>query len=162
MNFDDINKIYAHLRDNIYPYVKTVWNTSTEDVLVDKYLSVIDDARKYQLICVPYLFNAELFFKKYYDNCIIFYNTVDPTDGLMLTIHQINPGLHVSSRLFCWVENGQSYDYLSSLLFYKNYTDAVDFIVKNEELKRVGNTEETKAGFAGLMNGFSAGKQNGQ
>jgi hypothetical protein len=149
MNFDEVNNIYRHMRDKIYPNVQTVWHdVPTEEVLIDRYLSVIDDNRKYQLLCVPYVVDGELFFKRHKDQCIIFYNTPDPGDGLMLTIHQISPTLHIHSRFFCWVENKQVYDYVSSLVFFRKPDEALKFIDSNFDIAREGNTEEnTNAGF---------------
>lgn len=84
MNFDEINMVYTHLKNDIYPNVQTLWNcVSTESVLIDKYLSVIDDNRTYQLLAVPYLINPKLFLKRHKNKCVIFYNTPDPKDGLM-------------------------------------------------------------------------------
>lgn len=143
MNFDDINKVYEHMRKAVYPNVQTRWdNVSTEDVLIDKYLSVIDDNRTYKLLAMPFLVSTEKFLKRYKDNCIIFYNTPDPADGLMLFIHQISPTLHVHSRFFCWVENKEVHDYLACLVFHKDSKDAVQFIDECFDLKQIGNTEE--------------------
>lgn len=149
MNFDEVNKIYTHMRDKIYPNVQTLWkDVSTEEILIDKYLSIIDDNRKYQLLCVPYVVDAEQFFKRHKDRCIIFYNTPDPGDGLMLTIHQISPTLHVHSRFLCWVENKQVHDYVTSLVFFRNPDEAIQFINSNFDIAKEGNTEEnTNAGF---------------
>ena len=142
MNFDEINKIYGHMRIAVYPNVKTVWNTSTEEVLIDRYLSVIDDNRKYKLLCMPFLVDAESFLKRYSDNCIIYYNTPDPADGLMLFIHQISPTIHIHSRFFCWVENNEVHDYIAALVFHKDSSEAVKFIDSNFDIARQGNTEE--------------------
>lgn len=150
MNFDDINKIYEHMKTVVYPHVKTEWkDVSTEEVLIDKYLAVIDDNRKYKLLAMPFLVNTEKFLKEYKKNCIIFYNTPDPADGLMLFIHQISPSLHVHSKFFCWVENHKVHDYLACLLFHKDSKEAVDFMDKCYDLKQEGNTEdsEQKLGF---------------
>jgi hypothetical protein len=67
----------------------------------------------------------------------------------MLTIHQINPTLHVHSRLFCWVEHEITHDYVASLIFHKNHKDAIKFIDSNFDIKKTGNTEDTsdRAGF---------------
>lgn len=137
------------MRMKIYPNVKTVWkNVSTEEVLIDRYLSVVDDNRKYKLLCVPYLVDTESFLKRYKDRCIIFYNTPDPSDGLMLFIHQINPQLHIHSRFFCWVENGETYDYIASLVFHKDSQEALSFIDSNFDIRCEGNTEESsRVGF---------------
>lgn len=143
MNFDDINKIYEHMRSAVYPNVQTQWNNvSTEEVLIDRYLAVIDDNRKYKLLAMPFLVDAEKFLKRHKDNCIIFYNTPDPADGLMLFIHQISPTLHVHSRFFCWVENHEVHDYLACLVFHKDSNEAVSFIDSCYDLKQEGNTEE--------------------
>jgi hypothetical protein len=143
MNFDDINKIYGKMKTDVYPHVKTVWQgVSTETVVIDRYLSIIDDSKDYKLLAVPYLIKSEEFLKQYKENCIIFYNTPDPNDGLMLFIHQITPTLHVHSRYFCWVENNEPHDYLSCLVFHKHYHDAVKFINDNFHFACKGNTAE--------------------
>lgn len=149
MNFDDINKIYTHMSQSIYPNVQTVWdNVSTEEVLIDRYLSSVDDNRLYKVIAVPYLMNAAKFLKAYKEKCVIFYNTPDPQDGLLLFIHQISPSVHVHSRFFCWVENNDIHDYLTSLVFHKKSDDAVNFINSSFQYARSGNTEErVKSGF---------------
>lgn len=150
MNFDEINQIYEHIRNAVYPNVQTMWkNISTEEILIDKYLSIIDDNRKYKLLAMPYLLNTETFLKKHKQQCIIFYNTPDPADGLMLFIHQISPTLHIHSRLFCWVENKVVHDYLTSLVFHKDDKEAIKFIDDSFEFKQTGNTEESaeKPGF---------------
>lgn len=148
MNFNEINDVYLHMKKSVYPNVKTVWDTSTETILIDRYLSVIDDNRTYKLLCVPYLMDSESFLKKYKEQCIIFYNTLNQADGLMLFIHQVSPTVHIHSRFFCWYENGRVRDYISSLVFYKNYEDAVKFIDENFVISRSGNTEENEnAGF---------------
>lgn len=151
MNYDEINKVYQHMKAVVYPNVQTLWkNVSTEEVIIDRYLSVIDDARLYKMLAIPYLFRTEDFLKRYKERCIIFYNTPDPIDGLMLMIHQITPTLHIHSRLFCRVEscNGDVFDYTASLVFHKDSKEAVQFINDNQDLARQGNTEErSNAGF---------------
>lgn len=143
MNFDEINTIFNHMKTEVYPNSQTVWDVvSTEEVIIDKYLSVIDDNRKYKLLALPYLLRTSDFLKKYKEKCVIFYNTPDPQDGLMLFIHQITPTIHIHSRFFCWVENGTVHDYLASLIFYKNSDEAIAFINNNFDLARTGNTEE--------------------
>lgn len=144
MNFDEINQIYTHMRKAVYPNVQSVWKeVSTEDMLIDKYLAVIDDNRKYKLLAMPYLVSAEKFLKRHKEQCIIYYNTPDPADGLMLFIHQISPSLHIHSRFFCWVEKDQVHDYLACLVFHKDSSEAVEFIDKTFDLRCEGNTEET-------------------
>lgn len=131
------------MRNHIYPHVQSVWNdVSTEEVIIDKYLSIIDDNRKYKLLAMPFLVKSESFLKKHKERCIIFYNTPDPADGLMLTIHQISPSLHIHSRLFCWTESDEVHDYMTCLLFHKNSDEAVQFMNSNFELAREGNTED--------------------
>jgi len=144
MNFDEINKVYEHMRTAVYPNVQTLWNTvSTEEVLIDRYLSVIDDNRKYKLLAMPFLVSPEKFLKRWKENCIIFYNTPDPADGLMLFIHQISPTLHIHSRFFCWVENKIVYDYLACLVFHKDHKEAIKFIDGCYDLRQEGNTEDS-------------------
>lgn len=149
MNFDEINRIYNHMRLVVYPNVQSLWNTvSTETVIIDKYLSAIDDNQSYKLLAMPYLVKTEEFLKRFKENCVIFYNTPDPGDGLALFIHQISPTLHIHSRFFCWVENNEIHDYTACLVFHKESEEAVKFINDNFDLSRVGNTEEkTNAGF---------------
>lgn len=134
------------MRKAVYPNVQTLWKeVSTEEVLIDKYLAVIDDNRKYKLLCMPYLINTEKFLQRYKDRCIIYYNTPDPGDGLMLFIHQISPTLHVHSRFFCWVEKEQVHDYLACLVFHKDSSEATKFIDGTFDLRQTGNTEETNS-----------------
>lgn len=149
MNFDEINQIYEHMRKAVYPNVQSVWKeVSTEEVLIDKYLAIVDDNRKYKLLCMPFLVDAEKFLKRHKERCIIYYNTPDPADGLMLFIHQISPSVHVHSRFFCWIENNEVHDYLACLVFHKDSSLAVKFIDETFDLRRTGNTEETeKPGF---------------
>jgi len=144
MNFDDINKIYEHIRVVVYPNVQCLWNNvSTEEILIDKYLSTIDDNRKYKLLAIPFLIDTELFLKRHKEQCIIYYNTLNPLDGLMLFIHQITPSLHIHSRLFCWIENNQVYDYITCLAFHKkDSSEAVKFIDDTFSIKCKGNTED--------------------
>jgi hypothetical protein len=91
---------------------------------------------------MPFLVDSESFLKKYKERCIIFYNTPDPQDGLMLTVHQISPALHVHSRFFCWVENNEIHDYTACLLFHKDGEDAKEFLKDNFDIACTGNTEE--------------------
>lgn len=148
MNFDEINKIYSHMRKAIYPNVKCVWNkVSTEEILIDRYLSSVDDNTTYKLLAMPFLVNAEEYLKRYKEKCIIYYNTPEPADGLMLFLHQISPSVHVHSRLFCWVENNEVYDYITCMVFHKKSEDAVKFIDSSFDIARKGNTEEKPAGF---------------
>lgn len=153
MNYNDINDIYTYMKDNVYPYVKTVWkDVSTEEILIDRYLAVIDDNTKYKLLAIPYLINPRLFYERFKDNCIIFYNTPDPGDGLLLTIHQITPTLHIHSRFFCWVEQSTVHSYLACLVFHREHQDALQFIHNNYDLRRIGNTEErTSTGFSSFF-----------
>lgn len=149
MNFDEINKIYSHMRTVVYPNVKTVWDSvSTETVIIDKYLSVVDDNRVYKLLAMPYLVRPEDYLKRFKERCIIFYNTPDPGDGLVLFIHQISPSLHIHSRYFCWIENNEVHDYIACLVFHRESHEATQFIDANFDLARSGNTEEKiNAGF---------------
>lgn len=142
MNFDDINKIYKHMCVAVYPHIQSPWNVSTETILVDKYLSGFKDCDEYKLLCVPFLMKSEAFLKRYLKKCVVFYNTPDPADGLMLFIHQISPTLHVHSRFFCWVENNEVHDYTAAIVFYKDSDDALKFINGNFDIAREGNTED--------------------
>lgn len=147
MNFDEINKIYEYISTSVYPHLKCRWSkTVTSELVVDKYLSIIDTDPNYQLLAVPYLFDPLLFLKKFVDNCIIYYNTTDPSDGLMLILHQMAPKLHVHSRLVAWVENDVVHSYLTSLVFHKNGEDAIKFMNDNSGLKKHGNTADRKSG----------------
>jgi hypothetical protein len=159
MNFDEINKIYEHMRKSVYPNVQTVWKTvSTEEVVIDKYLSVIDDNRIYKLLALPFLVDAESFLKRYKERCIIYYNTPDPNDGLMLYIHQISPTVHLHSRYFCWVENNIVHDYIAGLVFHKNDKEAMEFIDSCFDLAKTGNTEEMRTPSGFNPSGFNIGK----
>jgi hypothetical protein len=150
MNFDEINTIYKHIQTAVYPNVQTLWKkVSTEEVIIDKYLSIIDDNRIYKMLAIPFLVKPEAFFKKYKERCIIFYNTPDPSDGLLLSIHQISPTLHIHSRFFCWVDNKKLHDYLACLVFHKDVKEAVNFMNSNFDLACTSNTEDCgeKPGF---------------
>ncbi len=131
----------------IYPNVQTVWkDVSTEEVLIDKYLSAVDDNRKYSLLAIPYCFDAEKFLRKYKERCIIYYNTPRLEDGLMLFIHQLSPTLHLHSRLFCTVEKNRVHDYISTLVFYRNHEDATKFIHEAFSLSKKGDTDDNPHG----------------
>jgi hypothetical protein len=153
MNFDDFNKLYKYLESKIYPNVQCKWeNVSTETILIDRYLSTVDDNRVYKLLTVPYLVEPESFLKRYKENCIIFYNTPEPKDGLLF-IHQLPPDnnyetyVHIHSRLFCWIENEKVHGYIQPSIFYKNYKDCLSFMKRNFDIAATGNTEEKVVGF---------------
>lgn len=143
MNYTDINKIYTHMKTEIYPHVHSPWkNVSTETCVIDKYLSAIGDNRTYKLLAIPYLIKPNNFLKKHKDRCVIFYNTPDPKDGMMLTVHQITPTLHIHSRYFCWVEKDIVLDQLSCLIFTRESSDGINFINDTFELALTGNTDD--------------------
>ena len=146
MNYNEINKIYEYMKTDIYPHCNEQWdNISTEEILIDRYLSNIDDTRKYKLLAVPYLMKSDEFLKKFKRECIVTYNTIDPADGLLLFIHQIDVDLHLASRLFCWVENDKVQNYIASLIFHKNLIKAVKFVTDNSWLRCEGDTEERES-----------------
>ncbi len=145
MNYDDFNLIYKYEKEHIYPNIQCIWNkVSSPEASMDGYLLAIgDDPHRYKYLSIPYFMKPDDFLKKYKDNCIIFSSPSNPQEGTMAFIHQINPRVHLFSRLYCFIDKNKVHGYIVSGCLYKDYNEAIKFIDQSFDLAQTGSTDET-------------------
>ena len=152
MNYDDVNKLSEYLIKEIFPLINSCR-------YYKNFAEYLDDFKRTKsgrwmrtqsflgFFPLVYFVDPAKFLERHKNNIVCFCPSEKPEDGTMSVILQISPEFHVSGRIYAWIENNRINSYITPLTMFKDVKDYLQFSKDNEDLKRIGNTQEREMGY---------------
>ena len=158
MNYDQVNRVYAHLRDDLLPHLSHNQTVSGFEDYIKRFSYLpsgkwIRDLEWVKFVQLSFVVDSKKFAEKYRDKCVVHNSPIQPNEGLQHAIYQFSPKVHASAGFWAWIEHDNLFYYTSLFFCIGDKKEFDDLVAELWEIHQEGNTEEKSpaVGFSGLM-----------